>query len=495
MDYVNLRPSQVRLDPSNPRLPDGTQSDKEAINRLLDEGADALNELARDMASSGESNPSELPIVLKEGRSYLVLEGNRRFAALKLLNDPALADQPAHRKMFERAATLGDPPKRVYCLLAPSREAADRWIVLRHTGENRGVGIRRWNAPQAAAYRRRARAAIDAGTLRSITIADELEETYARDAALVDLILEVRRNKLTNIGRLFAPDVMDTVGLSIRVDDSLSVSTRTLMSKFTAGELHSFFMWAFQTLQAKTVDDFKNRAKRTNLLLDVRELIPVAGDDPTWTRLADQLYNPAGLVDGNSPAGASPRPKTDDVPDDPPSGHGPPDGAPGSGDPAGPADGSDKTTSPGGNRKRDRRPERYLFQDLRLPNHNARIQSLLKQCRLLEIDTFPDIACVMARVVVELAVSAPEALTRSGAKESDSLKVKIRATLKYLDPEIEVARKRNKTLEQSYLEAEGIGIEYLNGFVHNPATRPDAVLARRFSSAFAPLLSELDVRL
>ena len=35
MEYKRLKPAQVSLDPENPRLPDGTSSDKEAINRLL----------------------------------------------------------------------------------------------------------------------------------------------------------------------------------------------------------------------------------------------------------------------------------------------------------------------------------------------------------------------------------------------------------------------------------------------------------------------------
>ncbi|MEV1147111.1 hypothetical protein, partial [Micromonospora sp. NPDC049799] len=60
------------LDPENPRLPDGTSSDREAINRLLEEGAEALISLARDMAQTGQSNPAELPIAVKHGSKYLI---------------------------------------------------------------------------------------------------------------------------------------------------------------------------------------------------------------------------------------------------------------------------------------------------------------------------------------------------------------------------------------------------------------------------------------
>lgn len=107
MEYKSIRPSQVLLDPENPRLPDGTANDKEAINRLLAEGYGQLLALGRDLVERGEANPTELPIVMKDGAKFLVLEGNRRFAALKLLGDPRLADNPVHRTAFERLKKSG----------------------------------------------------------------------------------------------------------------------------------------------------------------------------------------------------------------------------------------------------------------------------------------------------------------------------------------------------------------------------------------------------
>jgi len=90
VDYKYVRPSRTLLDPDNPRLPDGTSNDREAINRLLVEGYSQMLALARDLAERGEGNPTELPILVKDGSKYVVLEGNRRFATLKLLADPKL---------------------------------------------------------------------------------------------------------------------------------------------------------------------------------------------------------------------------------------------------------------------------------------------------------------------------------------------------------------------------------------------------------------------
>ena len=205
MDYKQIRPAQALLDPENPRLPDGTSNDREAINRLLADGYSQMLALARDLVERGEGNPTELPIVMRDGSKFVVLEGNRRFATLKLLADPKLADDKAHQAAFERIKkSNGSPPKSLYCAVASDREEADPWLTLRHTGANDGVGVRVWSAEQTARHRKRMKAPVDSGTLRSIAIADELTEAYQADAALVELIKRVRTDKLTNIGRFFS---------------------------------------------------------------------------------------------------------------------------------------------------------------------------------------------------------------------------------------------------------------------------------------------------
>lgn len=493
MVYKNLRPSEVILDPQNPRLPDGTSSDREAINRLLEDGPDALMRLARDMAKTGETNPSELPIAIKDGNKYLILEGNRRFAALKLLKDPALADVEEHEKAFRRAAALGVPPKTVYTLVTSSREEADRWIVLRHTGENEGVGIKRWSAGQTATHRRRANKSIDSGTLRSIDIADSLEEAYAADEEIINLIRRVRQGKLTNIGRFFSRDVMNALHFAVEADNSSSVRDRALMVRHSSAQLRRFFAWALAYILDNSVDKYKNEETRKELLQSVTHLLP---------DIANAAAEPFRLVDG-------PPTSVDDSP--PPTGTSgaEPDASPttdgsaghsGSGSSSGSQGAASNGTPPENEedeqkarpRKSEPKPERYLLQGLKLPNHPPRIRQLLKECRSLDLDESPGIACVMMRVIVELSVSSQGVLDLSGASENSSLKVKIINALKYLDPNIEDPRTGDKELAQAYMEASDLGVPYLHSFVHNPNVYPDQHLARRFSRAFRPLLERLD---
>jgi hypothetical protein len=496
MQYMNLRPSQVILDPENPRLPDGTSDDREAINRLIDEG---LVGLARDIARTGQTNPAELPIAVKEGSKYLVLEGNRRFAALKLLKDPDLAYEDEQQKAFRRAALLGTPPKTVYALVLSSREEADHWIVLRHTGENNGVGIKRWSASQTATHRRRANKSIDSGTLRSIVIADQLEEAYANDEQIVTLVRRLRREKLTNIGRFFSPDVLDRLQFTLSIDNNSSLQTRTLLVHHSAQQLRDFFVWALTYILDNSVDAYKNRAIRQNALTSAANVLPP---------IADSSAEPFRLVDG--PALAENESAQQPTEEDPASGARD-DGGESSSTRGGSTDqnssseqGRASTETPSGSdsdeqaartRKRDARPERYILQDLKLPNQPQRVQQLLRECRSLNLEEFPGIACVMMRVMVELSVSSPDALALTSESETSTLRNKIIAALKVLDPDIDDSRKRDRELAQAYIEASELGVQYLNGFVHNPAVRPDQHLARRFSSAFRPLLARLDEKL
>lgn len=488
MEYKRLKASQVRLDSQNPRLPEGTSSDHEAINRLLDENFSALLALTRDMVETGESNPAELPIVLKDGTKYLVLEGNRRFAALKLLANPSLADDEKHRAAFTRLAKKGTPPKSVMCAVDASRGAADHWLVLRHTGANRGVGVRGWTAEQIATHRQRANASIDAGTARSLVIADELEEAYARDTDMVAAMRRVRATKLTNIGRFFAGEVMSRLHLAIKDTEELYARERTLWARHSTEDLHDFFAWAIEYIDQNSVDAYKNAQIRSALLDQHHELLPDTSGIETIeeTRLADFPWVPTDEDDGSDDGDNDDRDGDDDT-------NGDGDGGDRDDD-DGDEDDGEGDTSGQGKRKNEAKPEKRLFQDLKLGHMSPRTQFILKEARQIEHDESPGIACVMARVIVELVVSETKVRAWSGAEEKDAIKDKVVACLKVLDPDYHKGRPGVPALNPAYLETkdEAIGIRFMHQFVHNPDAHPDPHMSRRFSSRFRPLLEAID---
>jgi hypothetical protein len=86
-DDVQVDPKTLLLDLENPRMPDAKFDDEAAAIQYLSDHAD-VSELVQSIAMSGWYDYEPL-IVLKDRN--IVIEGNRRLAALRLIADPVLA--------------------------------------------------------------------------------------------------------------------------------------------------------------------------------------------------------------------------------------------------------------------------------------------------------------------------------------------------------------------------------------------------------------------
>ncbi|MES2845656.1 MAG: hypothetical protein V4747_11555 [Pseudomonadota bacterium] len=153
---------QLNLDLDNPRLPlPRPTSLNGALNAMLALQRDKLFRLAEDVVERGLA-PGEALYVLETKDNpniYTVLEGNRRTAALKILDNPALDGELPFfkqgegrallkrfqllRPLFDRSAI--DP---LFCVVTPDREAAVPWLQRRHAGEMDGIGLTGWDAPE-----------------------------------------------------------------------------------------------------------------------------------------------------------------------------------------------------------------------------------------------------------------------------------------------------------------------------------------------------------
>jgi hypothetical protein len=151
--------ARLRLNQENDRhgpLP----SEHDCIQWLLTEHRDHMINLAKDIAEHGLS-PIEGLLVLPGGEDapgdYIIWEGNRRIAALKLLDDPNRCHDGADRKRFSeiRGKAKATLPQDVECTVAPSVEEAERLIELRHQGPQDGIGTVPWNPGQKSRHQQR----------------------------------------------------------------------------------------------------------------------------------------------------------------------------------------------------------------------------------------------------------------------------------------------------------------------------------------------------
>jgi len=118
--------SELFLDQKNIRTPISDKDQNALIKDMFS------NEKAYDLVKSYVQNgvfPDEFPIAIEEDDKYVVIEGNRRLAALKALHEPDIV--PSYKNRIKK---LADPDiKAINVVIAPSREAAIKHIANKHT--------------------------------------------------------------------------------------------------------------------------------------------------------------------------------------------------------------------------------------------------------------------------------------------------------------------------------------------------------------------------
>jgi len=143
--------NSVLLDPENARH--GDKASQRDIYAWMcgDEIGPKVHKLATEIARKGISpleTPGVIPAAEGAGKPWVVVEGNRRVAALKFLNNPKLCPDPRWRKKYERLKAAAETPiaGKIEFVIFASIDVARYWIETRHNGENGGVGIIGWGA-------------------------------------------------------------------------------------------------------------------------------------------------------------------------------------------------------------------------------------------------------------------------------------------------------------------------------------------------------------
>lgn len=130
----------------NPRHAIGS-NEEDTLKKLFDAvGIQYMLNLAEDVQKNGLLGNQQIVVVYSEtAQKYIVYEGNRRVAAIKLLMDPDLFGF-LDRVTIEKAKKIGQEgniPDVVNCYVTDEQEAY--FIMERlHSGEDKGRGIKQW---------------------------------------------------------------------------------------------------------------------------------------------------------------------------------------------------------------------------------------------------------------------------------------------------------------------------------------------------------------
>lgn len=151
IDYLSV--DQLYLDPTNPRLGRNVASPDLSQEKVIDAMKDwTLDELAVSFLESGFW-PQEALIVVKEKlygqERHVVVEGNRRLAALKLLQR-AIKGEIESKKWTEIIDGKKLPTNFFDSI--PFIEVSDRKAVSAYLGFRHVTGIKEWNPAEKAQY-------------------------------------------------------------------------------------------------------------------------------------------------------------------------------------------------------------------------------------------------------------------------------------------------------------------------------------------------------
>jgi len=215
MQLKKIKVSDLFVNTDNFRF-DSMAGQKEAIEKMLDELGEKVLNLARHIVENG-LNPADIVQVAAsrhDKTKYNVLEGNRRLVALKLLNNPDLADSPGHASLKRRFRKLHEDnkaaiPKEAQCLVWDNPDDANKWIKLKHTGANEGIGTVDWTTQQQDRF--------DEKVEGKSSIALQVVKLLSGSAEVPQEVREqLPELKVTNLDRMISdPDVRDVLGIQV----------------------------------------------------------------------------------------------------------------------------------------------------------------------------------------------------------------------------------------------------------------------------------------
>ena len=141
--------ASLYLDPKNPRLGRETvaRAPHEIIQYLFKH--DKAMEVAESISRNGYFQNEPL-LAVREAGKIVVVEGNRRLAALKALNEPDLLEKAQAKRIEVLSSNLFDSEStiRVPVTIAPNRRATDKQVAIRHVR----TPILRWRTENQASF-------------------------------------------------------------------------------------------------------------------------------------------------------------------------------------------------------------------------------------------------------------------------------------------------------------------------------------------------------
>ena len=499
--HKNRSIKRLHLDLRTPRLGrPAVDTEAEAMGRLLKEFGPKIISLARSIAEHG-LNPTESWAIVHEDGKYVVLEGNRRLVACRLLDNPSKAPDPDTAATFERikrgALTTGSY-LNPSCVEFERRVNARYWIHLKHHGAGSGEGTAAWG-PEMVYLNQ-----VDSGS-RHVEWNEFwywLEQTYQHDRSLVGLIDRARREQYTLMERVYTWKVKELLGARFIQSGQINVNVdpdkiKPFICMLITGMITSqpkdaderraadVLVISSRTLNNRTLAEKKIEKVWRDTIGDTDITLATASpaDTDTTSPTQDSRDAASAPVPFDKSSSTTGTEVTDDLA-------------------SGATTEQKKQRSDSGSRTRQPKPrksETHLYHGVQRTHMPDRLRRLLQECGSLKIGEHPETASVMARIAVELAADAlieHHSLKPKGNQLTDKLAVVMRR----LDPRLDSKTPTRPELAGAWAAvrtdtSDGHFIRDLHNCVHSYQFTAAPEMAKRANTLFTPLLNAINTDL
>lgn len=222
-------------------------------------------ELLKHIVKYGQLSPLENILLLSHGNRYIVLEGNRRLFALRLLNQ----HKPTLQLLGERKQTQVEsivkghkPITEVRAVIFEHRVDAAPWITLKHASGQGGAAMKPWGAFEKDRDEYNRNPDNCPKTLAFIYTAINLRGSHKGFADVIDRVLD---NGYTNLERIITSSFFEEM-------TGITISGTMLRSPYGEKYVHNIVMSICEALANKEANS-RDLNKTTGLEKFIRSIV------------------------------------------------------------------------------------------------------------------------------------------------------------------------------------------------------------------------------
>ena len=222
-------------------------------------------ELLKHIVKYGQLSPLENILLLSHGNRYIVLEGNRRLFALRLLNQhkPTLQLLDERKQTQVESIVKGHKPiTEVGAVIFEHRVDAAPWITLKHASGQGGAAMKPWRAFEKDRDEYNRNPDNCPKTLAFFYTAINLRGSHKGFADVIDRVLE---NGYTNLERIITSSFFEEM-------TGITISGTMLRSPYGEKYVHNIVMSICEALANKEANS-RDLNKTTGLEKFIRSIV------------------------------------------------------------------------------------------------------------------------------------------------------------------------------------------------------------------------------